>query len=217
MSIIPGFKNFKEYIKETDGYRLISRWTSSHTVVMDNGNTLEEEIKNIENEKVEEVVNAQNIPYNNTDSKLQSENVQDAIDEIFDKIYPIGSIYMSVSSTNPTELFGGTWVAWGAGRVPIGVNASDNDFNSAEKTGGSKTQALFAAIGATNNDSSTIGYAVGNPISNKSYLYSVKGTSTTQNIPASQVNYSTAVYQSNGNNPSTIQPYITCYMWKRTA
>lgn len=27
----------------------------------------------------------------------------------FDRIYPVGSLYMSVSSTDPSELFGGTW------------------------------------------------------------------------------------------------------------
>lgn len=48
-------------------------------------------------------------------------------------IYPVGSIYMSANSTNPKNLFGGTWVAWGTGRVPIGVNASDSDFSSVEK------------------------------------------------------------------------------------
>ncbi len=57
----------------------------------------------------------------------------------FDKIYPVGSIYMSVNNVNPQSFFGGTWVAWGSGKVPVGVNTSDNDFNSAEKTGGAKT------------------------------------------------------------------------------
>lgn len=40
---------------------------------------------------------------------------------IFDLIYPVGSIYMSVNSTNPTNLFGGTWVAWSQGRVVLVV------------------------------------------------------------------------------------------------
>ena len=45
-----------------------------------------------------------------------------------DKVYPVGSIYMSVNNTNPGTLFGGTWVTWGAGRVPVSVNTSDGDF-----------------------------------------------------------------------------------------
>ena len=51
---------------------------------------------------------------------------------LIDLVYPVGSIYMSVNNTNPTSLFGGTWVAWGSGRVPIGVNTSDSDFNAVE-------------------------------------------------------------------------------------
>ena len=46
---------------------------------------------------------------------------------------------MSTSSTNPGTLFGGTWEAWGSGRVPVGVNSSDSDFSTVEKIGGSKT------------------------------------------------------------------------------
>ena len=52
-------------------------------------------------------------------------------------VYPVGSIYMSVSNTNPGTLFGGSWEAWGSGRMPVGVNASDTNLNAAEKTGGS--------------------------------------------------------------------------------
>lgn len=39
--------------------------------------------------------------------------------EIGKLMHPIGSIYMSVENINPSTLFGGTWVAWGSGRVPV--------------------------------------------------------------------------------------------------
>lgn len=53
--------------------------------------------------------------------------------------HPIGSIEINISGTNPSTYLGGTWIAWGTGKVPVGVNTSDTDFNTVEKTGGSKT------------------------------------------------------------------------------
>ncbi len=56
----------------------------------------------------------------------------------FSAIYPVGSIYMTANNISPAALFGGTWQSWGNGRVPIGVNTSDSEFSTVEKTGGSK-------------------------------------------------------------------------------
>lgn len=50
-----------------------------------------------------------------------------------DNVYPVGSIYMSTSSTNPHNLFGGTWEAYAQGRVLIGVGQG-TDANSVKKT-----------------------------------------------------------------------------------
>ena len=68
----------------------------------------------------------------------QSDSVDKIAISLLD-VYPVGAIYMSTSSTNPGSIFGGTWEAWGSGRVPIGVNASDTDFATVEKTGGAKS------------------------------------------------------------------------------
>lgn len=62
--------------------------------------------------------------------------------------FPVGSIFISAVSTNPASLlFYGTWAAFGTGRVLIGYNAADTDFNAAEKTGGAKTKAISAHSG----------------------------------------------------------------------
>ena len=57
-------------------------------------------------------------------------------------IYPVGSIKMTVTNTNPSTYLGGTWSLWGAGRVPVGIDTSQTEFASVEKTGGEKTHKL---------------------------------------------------------------------------
>ena len=54
------------------------------------------------------------------------------------EVYPIGSIYLSVNSTNPAELFGGVWSPLDQGRVLIGAGAS----HPAGETGGEETHTL---------------------------------------------------------------------------
>ena len=71
--------------------------------------------------------------------------VQQELSEILLAVYPVGSIYMSVTNTNPGTLFGGTWVEWGSGRVPVGVNSSDTDFDTVEEEGGTKSVTLTSA------------------------------------------------------------------------
>lgn len=146
-----------------------------------------------------------------------------------DRTYPVGSIYMSVNNTNPKDLFGGTWVAWGAGRVPVGFSGGDGNFNSSEKTGGSKTINIQhnhglsnarAAVGRADSSTSTISYTAGGNPHNVyfdrefSYWGGIAGVSKHATDTAK-------IYGNTDNGGSTaasvLQPYITCYMWKRTA
>jgi hypothetical protein len=66
-------------------------------------------------------------------------------------IYPVGSVYINAtSSSNPSSLLGfGTWTAFGAGRVMVGLDGSDADFDTAEETGGAKTVAAAGSISGT--------------------------------------------------------------------
>lgn len=125
----------------------------------------------------------------------------------FDAIYPIGSIYMSVNSTNPGNLFGGTWVAWGAGRVPVGYDSSQSEFDTAGKTGGEKTHTL--------SSQEMPGHDHTIPVNNAgSGIYSGGGTTYTGNLTGSNA-IATAITGGSGAH-NNLQPYIVCYMWKRT-
>ena len=77
------------------------------------------------------------------DVKVYGKLLKDYISSIVGSMYPVGSIYMSVSPTNPSAYFGGTWAAWGTGRVPVGVDASDTHFSTVEKTGGFNGHAVI--------------------------------------------------------------------------
>lgn len=59
----------------------------------------------------------------------------------FNEAFPVGAIFVTIDPTNPAATLGyGTWQAFAPGRVLVGVDPSDSDFNPVEKTGGSKTQ-----------------------------------------------------------------------------
>lgn len=57
------------------------------------------------------------------------------------KCYPVGSIYMSVASTSPADLFGGIWQQIAGGRVLMGSSSSYR----AGTTGGNESHTLTAA------------------------------------------------------------------------
>ena len=66
--------------------------------------------------------------------------------------FPVGSVFISVVATNPGTLLGyGTWAAFAQGRMLIGLNSSDTDFDTVEETGGAKTHSLTTAELASHN------------------------------------------------------------------
>ena len=124
--------------------------------------------------------------------------------------HPVGSIYMSVENTNPSTLFGGIWIDWGSGRVPVGVDTSDSDFNSIEKIGGEKTHTLTVNEMPPHEH----GFDTGGTIS-----YTEKGVQTGSgaNCPQLTGGGNATTQTGGGMTHNNLQPYITCYMWKRVA
>lgn len=137
--------------------------------------------------------------------EIENLRLQNEIDSIIDKIYPIGSIYMSISPTNPEETIGGAWVPWGQGKVPVGVDTSDSDFNSVERIGGEKRHTL--TLDEMPSHSHSINTANGQGNMEWGYQFSYDGHNS---------GYNGIMQQVGGSQPhNNLQPYITCYMWKR--
>lgn len=147
------------------------------------------------------------------------------------QVYPVGSIYLSVNSANPSTLFGGTWVAFGTGKVLMGVKSG----GSAEATGGSESATISAHTHTTANHKLTVEEMP--PHHHEILNYNENGVTTdtftknsveglikkgwTGNVMTSYTGGNQA--HSHGNTGSAgaatisvVQPYITCYMWKRT-
>lgn len=143
--------------------------------------------------------------------------------EVIDLCWPVGSIHISVSSTNPGLTFGiGTWVAFGAGRVLVGLDSGDTAFDAVEETGGSKTHTLTEAEMPSHTH-------IQNAHSHVQGVNSATTGGTSGYTPDTSTNtrvdsgYSTAnttaVNQNTGGGGAhnNLQPYIVVYMWKRTA
>lgn len=120
-------------------------------------------------------------------------------------VYPIGSIYISIFPSNPSLIFGGTWVEFAAGRTLVGIDSGQTEFNVAEKTGGEKTVTLTTdqmpnhAHGIPNIDAAA----------------NAGGSSGTRYYPSGSTVMGTT--NTGGGQPhSNLQPYIVVYMWKRT-
>lgn len=198
----------------------------------------------------------------------------DVTSSAVDKAYPIGSIFMSTVSTNPaTQLGVGTWAAWGTGRVPVGVDTTQTEFSTVQKTGGSKTHTLTEAempihdhsgaphthpgpahthtidhdhgttvSGGLHRHTIQLNSSVGGGIESvargsnspdmQDFVNPIKDTSSSHTHaippltgqtsgPASSGNTGGASAGNTGNAGSgnahnNLQPYITCYMWRRT-
>ena len=161
-------------------------------------------------------------------------------------VYPVGSIYINASSSsNPNTLLGfGTWTAFGAGKVLVGLDAGDALFDTLEETGGSKdatlvshthtatntiTNAAHQHFIANNSQSGSEGslsasnYAARRGAYGSDLGYDMAGVASAADIGlTSSAGASLGVSTSNSTEGASatnanVQPFIVVKMWKRTA
>lgn len=148
--------------------------------------------------------------------------------------YPVGSIYMSMSATNPAELFGGTWEQIAQGRCLIGAGTGTDSRResktfTAGATGGEYNHVLTVGELASHNhsaSSSTAGshshsFTINHGWNGLIYISCSdqswnEGTKSTNDAGSHS---HTVTINSTGSNTAhnNIQPYLAVYYWKRTA
>lgn len=123
--------------------------------------------------------------------------------------YRVGDLFLTTIATNPSNYLGGKWELFGPGRCLVCVDTSQTEFNSVKKTGGEKTHKLTIdempkhqpqALLNT-GDSNTTGSAINWQVVHNGRFYGGD------------------MFKSFGGDKShnNLQPYITCYVWIRTA
>ena len=142
--------------------------------------------------------------------------------------FPVGSIFLSAVATNPATLLGyGTWEAFAAGRVLVGIDAAQAEFDTALETGGAKSHTLTEAelpahshpvtdpehSHVENQNSATTGSLAG---------WGARDTSTNTPIATSYSTQPAATGVSVGSAGggaahNNLQPYIVVHIWRRTA
>lgn len=164
-------------------------------------------------------------PGDNDTSIANTAFVTAAIAAALNAMWPVGSIFMNTSGTNPAAALGGTWAAWGSGRMPVGVDSLQTEFDAAEETGGAKTVTLTAAnvpqhshtmnhTHQSTSDGSDGGSTLafrrssnGAPTTGGGMVATFTGNTGTGNSPIS----------ASPTPVNNLPPYIACYFWKRTA
>lgn len=171
---------------------------------------------------------------------IDNSAVTTSIDYIIkNKIWPVGSVFTAVVSTNPATLLGfGTWSQIAGGNVLVGQTDGDSDFNVAEETGGAKTfnnahthtgpshthtgpshtHTFSATSGSENNKAGAQGYdSGGDELADQSHEHTVSGTTGAGGTGATGAGGTGATGSSGSATQSIMNPYLVVYFFKRTA
>ena len=126
-------------------------------------------------------------------------------ENILSKVYPVGSIYMSLSSTDPKTLFGGTWE-----RLKDRFLLAAGDSYSAGATGGEATHTLTKDEMPSHNHYAAINGGTDSYGQNRTTIGSFA------NKAQGYSDSSTIFATGGGNAHNNMPPYLAVYMWKRT-
>lgn len=141
--------------------------------------------------------------------------IKSVVNAIVDAIYPVGSIYISVTDDTATKVqnrFGGTWVAFATGMTLVGIDTNDSDFDTVEQTGGSKylQEHQHKNISLGGNILSSWSESGSGGIFNLGNIYEANQPNNNQ-VMTGNVDGTTT------GNSGNLQPYICVYMWKRVS
>lgn len=141
------------------------------------------------------------------------ENIQINGKLLLDMFYPVGSIFQSVNSLDPSAIMGGTWERI-KGKVLIGVDESDPDFSEG-KVGGEKvhTHGLSKAYAQLQMTGTTLAYQ---GVNVQPYTATVKATNFVALADSTRLAAGTSI-AGNTDSSSNLQPYMTIFIWKRLA
>lgn len=130
-----------------------------------------------------------------------------------DQTYPVGIIIELAIDTDPATLWPGTiWAPLGVGRVTVGIDANDTDFDTIGKTGGEKAHALTVAEGPTHDHASgTSGYFVWGGAAE-----TAKPTASVSSSFWTELNRIRTGTSGSGQAHNNMPPYEVVYRYKRT-
>lgn len=186
--------------------------------------------------KLDKVKNIEQLPmkYLDADAALSARSdervpSQKAVKDYVDgrEPFPVGAVFISVVATNPQTLLGyGTWSAFGAGKVLVGLDSGDTDFDTAEETGGAKSKTISAHAGtavATHTDhthdvTSNITTTPATVQSGAGATVVGSGANGTSTSTGASIPLAHTVTQPDAHaDLNVVQPYIVCYFWKRVS
>lgn len=125
---------------------------------------------------------------------------EDTNAQLLNTLYPIGKVEIFFDNEDHSKHLGFTWERTSIGRVPVGIDSSDTDFNTIGKTGGSKY---------LQSHSHTLSGSGGN------MYYTSGGTANWVYFPTSEMSYPPTTRTSGTGNSGNLQPYEVMAFWKR--